>query len=88
MLATITLLSLPHDRGLGVSQPAHGARTVPAPDSRYEAATVDQLCLTCNGFPPGHPECAGVAFAQTFQDIPRAMWFVLWQALLAVVFDF
>lgn len=39
--------------------------------------TVDQLCTTCTGFPPGHPECAGVPFAQTFPDIPRAMWFVL-----------
>ena len=39
--------------------------------------TVDQLCATCTGYPPGHPECAGVPFAQTFPDIPRAMWFVL-----------
>ena len=38
---------------------------------------IEQRCLTCGGYPPGHPECAGVPFAQTFQDIPRAMWFVL-----------
>ena len=41
-----------------------------------ERALAAQRCLTCGGYPPGHPECAGVAFAQTFPDIPRAMWFV------------
>ena len=41
-----------------------------------DRALAVQRCLTCGGFPPGHPECAGVAFAQTFPDIPRAMWFV------------
>ena len=35
-----------------------------------------QKCLTCPGYPPGHPECAGVSFAQNFPDIPRAMWFI------------
>ena len=34
-----------------------------------------QRCLACHGYPPAHPECAGVAFTQTFPDIPRTMWF-------------
>ena len=34
-------------------------------------------CLTCTGYPDGHPECAGTPFAQNFPDIPRAMWFTL-----------
>ena len=41
-----------------------------------DAAIATQRCLTCNGFPPGHPECAGVPLAQNFPDIPRAMWFM------------
>ena len=30
-------------------------------------------CMTCAGFPEGHPECLGVTFMQTFQTIPHAM---------------
>ena len=36
----------------------------------------EMKCLTCNGYPAGHPECAGVVWGQTFEDIPRSMWFM------------
>jgi hypothetical protein len=36
----------------------------------------DMKCKTCNGYPAGHPECAPVVWGQTFQDIPRSMWFM------------
>ena len=36
-----------------------------------------QLCLSCTGHPPGHPECNGCHFMQRFPDIPRAMWFMM-----------
>ena len=39
------------------------------------AALAEQRCLVCDGYPTGHPECAGVAFAQNFPDIVNAMWF-------------
>ena len=35
----------------------------------------EQRCLTCNGYPPGHFECAGVAFDQTFPDVVSTMWY-------------
>ena len=38
-------------------------------------ALAGMRCLVCNGYPPDHPECAGVAFRQLLPDIPRAMWF-------------
>lgn len=52
-----------------------GAAALPSMDAE-ERALAEQRCLTCNGFPTAHPECAGVPFAQTFPDVPRAMWFV------------
>ena len=33
-------------------------------------ATRTYMCLTCNGYPPGHPECENVAWGQTFPDVP------------------
>ena len=39
-------------------------------------ADFEQKCNTCVGYPTGHPECLGVAWGQTFQDIPRSMWFM------------
>ena len=36
----------------------------------------EQKCLTCGGYPDGHPECNGVPWGQTFTDIPRSMWFM------------
>ena len=51
--------------------------TVPAKAGLLGAAALveaEQLlalrCDTCLGYPAGHPECKGVAFAQTFQSIP------------------
>ena len=41
------------------------------------AADFDMKCLTCNGYPPGHPECGSIVWGQTFVDIPRSMWFML-----------
>ena len=35
------------------------------------------LCATCVGWPPGHPECASVPFEQEFASVPAAMWFLL-----------
>ena len=32
-------------------------------------------CTTCGGYPPGHPECLGVPWGQTFEDIPHAIWY-------------
>ena len=40
-------------------------------------ATLTQRCLTCTGFPANHPECIGVAFEQTFKDLPAAMWYTM-----------
>ena len=34
-------------------------------------------CATCHGYPHGHPECLGVQWGQTFDNIPHAMWFML-----------
>ena len=34
-------------------------------------------CDTCDGFPPGHVECAGLPVAQRFQNQYQAMWFML-----------
>lgn len=34
-------------------------------------------CLTCNGYPPDHLECEGVAFSQLFNSVPEAMWFMV-----------
>ena len=39
--------------------------------------TLSQRCLTCDGYPPGYPECLGVAWEQTFRDLPAAMWFTI-----------
>ena len=32
-------------------------------------------CQTCVGFPPGHPECLHVPWAQTFTTITDAIWY-------------
>ena len=32
-------------------------------------------CQTCVGFPPGHPECLHVPWAQTFTSITDAIWY-------------
>ena len=40
-------------------------------------ATLKQYCQTCDGYPPGAPECLGVPFTQTFTDMPAAMWFTV-----------
>lgn len=37
---------------------------------------MEMKCATCNGYPAGHPECSSIVWAQTFQDIPRSMWFM------------
>lgn len=34
-------------------------------------------CATCLGYPDGHPECSGVAWAQVFLTIPHTMWFLI-----------
>jgi hypothetical protein len=39
--------------------------------------TLQQLCLSCEGYPPQHPECLGVAFEQNFRDLPATMWFTM-----------
>ena len=39
--------------------------------------TLSQRCLTCDGYPAGYPECLGVAWEQTFRDLPAAMWFTI-----------
>lgn len=40
-------------------------------------SSLEQRCLTCGGYPPGHPECLSVAFQQTFKDLPATMWFTM-----------
>lgn len=40
-------------------------------------AQIDDMCLTCSGFPAGHVECLGMPWAQAFNSVPKAMWFVL-----------
>ena len=40
-----------------------------------ELELLDYQCLTCNGYPPGHPECSGMPFAQNFPDPAKAMWY-------------
>ena len=62
----------------------HNGTIVDAPSGECEpgvpaAACTEQiyLCATCNGFPSGHPECAGLRFAQLFPDVPRTIWFMM-----------
>ena len=43
--------------------------------SEVHATISAERCIVCSGYPPDHPECAGVPFAQNFPDIPRAMWY-------------
>jgi len=33
-------------------------------------------CLTCHGYPGTATKCAGLGWAQTFDSVPNAMWFV------------
>lgn len=40
-------------------------------------ATLQQYCQTCVGYPPGAPECLGLAWTQTFTDMPAALWFTM-----------
>ena len=38
---------------------------------------VRNMCVTCGGFPSGHPECATLRFAQIFRSVPGTMWFMI-----------
>jgi hypothetical protein len=48
-----------------------GMTTMPTDDLQA------QLCLTCNGFPPGQPQCTGQRLDQNFPDVMTAMWFFI-----------
>ena len=58
--------------------PSWGCDVCDQPTHELDQSGVDltnQRCLSCSGYPPNHPECAGVPFTQTFPDIPQTMWF-------------
>ena len=48
-----------------------------ASEASEQNSTAFQRCLTCAGYPPGYPQCLGVAFEQTFRDLPAAMWYTM-----------
>ena len=52
------------------------AATATAVQAAAVQAAAVELCATCTGMPAAHPECHGLRFAQTFESIPRAMWFL------------
>ena len=46
-----------------------------------------QHCATCPGYPPGHPECLGGVWGQSYPDVPTAMWFLMVTVTPAVNLD-
>ena len=65
----------------GVSWGCDVCASVPAGTDGASGSQMRSLvayrCATCAGHPAGHPECQDVPFAQQFQSIPHAMWFLI-----------